>query len=241
MGTRSRLVVVCAVLACALAAGALVMLSGPALSDDSSPSPSPSPSPTTPPPVGSVHGALTENAVSKEPILKPVVTVAGMPATVKGQSFEVAGVPVGPQPLVVSAPGHAIFKRTIVVLPGDNTVDVQLQLTVRETYLRYFAAYNSSRFYLAYRMVHPDVRRHYTYRQYASYMRIFIPYLSMRIVSIRTLPKWTPTYLHKTYHNVKLATRVLRYRCGTDICTERGVQRWHRVSGRWYCIFDWRH
>jgi hypothetical protein len=64
-------------------------------------------------------------------------------------------------------------------------------------------------------------------------------YLSMRIVKVATLATWRPRYLHKTYLDVEAVTRVLRYPCGGNVCSERGVQHWDMLRGRWYAIFNW--
>jgi len=186
-----------------------------------------------------VRGVLTENAAVMKLVVNAKVTIAGVPATVSGQGFTVANVPVGMQSMVASAPGHVTLKKTIDVLPGQNTLTVALAITVGETYRRYFNAYNHARFRVAYRMVHPDVRRHQTLSQFAASIRPFLPWLSMRIVGIKTLAKWRPQYLGKTYYNVKAVDRVLRYKCIDGVCAERGVRHWDRISGRWYLISNW--
>ncbi len=197
----------------------------------------------------SVHGVLTENAVVKEPIVNASVTVGGIAATVTGASYAASGVPVGPQRVLVRAPGHPAYTGTVMVIPGDNTFNVRLLLTVRETYLRYYKEYNHARFYTAWKMVHPDVRGHLiqwghvlTYQRYVAYMRTWkLPFVSMRIVSIGTQATWRPRpaahLVHTTYYNLQKIVRVIRYRYD-QVYTDRCYNRWQRISGRWYIIFD---
>jgi hypothetical protein len=189
-----------------------------------------------------VHGVLTDNAVVKKAVTGASVTVAGIPATVSGQSYMVAGVPTGQQTIVVSAPRHVTLTQTTLVLPGDNTVDLSLGLTATETYLRYFDSYNHWRYRIAYKMLHPDVRAHYPYARYYKEMWFWThpPFLSTRILSVRTLAKWRPVYLHKTYADVKAIESVRPYKWEGRIVTDRGVGHWVEISGRWYRISDWR-
>ena len=207
--------------------GLLAAVAAPALADDGT--------------TGSVHGVLTENAVVEKPVVGASVTVAGIPATVSGQSYTVANVPVGQQTIVVSARRHVTTTQLVLLLAGDNTVNVSLGLTARESYLRYFDSYNHFRYRTAYRMVHPDVRAHYPFAKYRDYMWFFThpPYLSTRVLHVRTLATWRPAYLHKTYRDVKAITSERPYKWLGHIVTERGVGNWDEISGRWYRIFDW--
>ena len=90
-------------------------------------------------------------------------------------------------------------------------------------------------------MVHPDVRAHYPFSEYREYMEFFTnpPYLSMRIISVRTLASWRPAYLDKTYHDVKAIRAERTYKWLGRIVTETGTGHWDQLSGRWYDIFDW--
>lgn len=189
-----------------------------------------------------VRGVLSDNAVVKKAVTGASVTVAGIPATASGQSYEVAGVPTGQQTVVVRAPGHVTHTQVALVLPGDNTVDVSLGLTATETYLRYFDSYNHWRYRTAYKMVHPDIRARYPFSRYYKEMWFWThpPFLSTRILSVRTLASWKPEYLDKTYTDVKAIKSVRPYKWEGQIVTDRGVGHWDEISGRWYRIFDWR-
>jgi hypothetical protein len=212
--------------ACVVLSTALLVVTSPALAEGTA----------------VVHGVLTDNAVVKKAVTGASVTVAGIPATVSGQSYMVAGVPTGQQTLVVSAPRHAKLAQTVLLLPGDNTVDVRLGLTAPETYRRYFNSYNHWRYRIAYKMVHPDVRAHCPYTRYYKEMWFWThpPFLSTRILSVRTLATWRPEYLDKTYTDVKAIKSVRPYKWEGHIVTDRGVGHWDEISGRWYRIFDWR-
>ena len=222
-----------AVLLCVVVVAVLALVAAPAVAT--------TPSSTTDGATTVVHGVLTDNAVVKKAIRNATVTVAGMPATVSGQSYTVADVPVGQQTIVVSAARHVKLTQLVVILAGDNTINVSLGLTAKETYLRYFNSYNHFRYWTAYKMVHPDVRAHYPFARYRDYMWFFThpPYLSTRVLQVRTLATWRPRYLHKTYRDVKAITSERPYKCMGEIITERGVGQWDEISGRWYRIFDW--
>jgi hypothetical protein len=197
-----------------------------------------------------VHGVLSDNAEVKKPVVNPTVTVAGITATIDGSSYIAQGLPVGPQTLVVAAPGHVTSTQIVTLLPGDNTLDVALDLTVRETYQRYYAAYNHRRFGSAWQMVHPDVRgtmlqwgKRLTYSRYVWYMKGWnLPFLSMRIERLSNLATWKPQERaglpHARYTDLKRIVRVIRYRFDGGVVAERCVNQWQQISGRWYIIFD---
>jgi hypothetical protein len=197
-----------------------------------------------------VHGVLSDNAVVKKPVLNASVTVGGVPATIDGQGYSIQGVPVGLQTVVVAAPRHSTATRIVTLLPGDNTLDVALDLTVRESYLRYYAAYNHRRFDPAWRMVHPDVRgtmlqwgKKLTYSRYVWYMKTWnLPFVSMRVKSVSSLATWRPEKRaglpHARYTDLKRVIRVICYRLDGTVVDERCYNLWQEISGRWYIIFD---
>lgn len=189
---------------------------------------------------GTVQGALKENAEVREPIAKAKVTIAGKPASVaRGGRFTATGIPVGTQTVVVTAPGQPTYTKQVVIAPGANTVDAVLNLTPVETYMRYYLAYRFNRFHDAYLMLHPDVKKHYSYKKFVKDMKSQIT-LGIKIFGTHTMAKWHPAYAHKTYHGVVAIDRAYTYRDAYGTATENYTQHWQQVNGRWYIIFDWR-
>lgn len=188
---------------------------------------------------GSVHGVLKENAAVREPIKQARVTLAGEDVTVEGARFDAAGVPVGEQTLKIVAPGHQPYVKSITVAPGDNVVAASLELTPTETYMRYYFAYRFRRFREAYEMLHPDVRKHYSYPSYAKDMRPGIT-LSIKIFGAKTLAKWRPAYLRKTYKHVVAIDRAVKTQYAFGPYTDNFTQHWQQIDGRSYIIFNWK-
>lgn len=188
---------------------------------------------------GTVHVALKENAEARESIKKAKVTIGGKSVSAaQGARFTTTSVPVGEQTLVVTAPGHATVKKTITVVPGENNVKVALDLTPVETYMRYYLAYRFNRLQEAYRMLHPDVRKHYSYKKFVSDMKSQIT-LGIKIFGAHTLTKWHPSYAHTTYHDVVAIDRAYTYRDAYGTSTENYTQHFQQINGRWYIIWDW--
>jgi len=191
---------------------------------------------------GTVHGVLKENAEAREPITKAKVTLAGAPVSgVHGARFDATSVPVGEQTLVVATPGHATVKKTITVTSGTNKVTVVLDLTPAETYMRYYLAYRFSRYREGYRMVHPDVRKHYSYTKFVKDMKTGGTVLSIKFFGSRNLAKWRPAYMKKTYTHVVAIDRSIRYQDAFGSYSDNYTQYWQRTEGRWYIIYDWRN
>ena len=191
---------------------------------------------------GTVKILLKENAEVREPLKKATVTLAGERVSVKqGASFEAAGVPVGEQKLVVTSPGHARAESTVTVSPGMNEAAITLDLTPQETYMRYYAAYRFGRYRDSYSMMHPDVRKHYSYRAYAKDEKSGGPTLSMKMFGTKMLSSWRPSYAKKTYHHVAAIDRATRTQVAYyGTYTDNRTQHWVPIKGRWYIVFDWR-
>lgn len=187
---------------------------------------------------GEVAGSLKENAVGALAIAKAHVTIAGKVATVTGARFSAADVPVGPQQMVVTAPAHETYSTKINVAPGENTVKVALDLTPTATYTRYYEAYRFGHYRLAYLYVHPDVRRHYSYRKFVKDMSSEIT-VGFRIFATRNMARWHPAFAHKTYRDVVAVDRTVTYSLGYGNQTDNYTQHFQQIKGRWYIIWDW--
>ena len=190
---------------------------------------------------GTVKILLKENAEVREPIKKARVTVAGERVSgAQGARIETTSVPVGEQTIVVASPGHAKAKQIIAVVPGMNKTTITLDLTPEETYMRYYAAYRFERYRDAYSMMHPDVRKHYSYKAYVKSRKTVGPTLSMKMFGTKMLSSWRPSYAKKTYHHVAAIDRATRTQVAYfGTYTDNRTQHWVPITGRWYIVFDW--
>lgn len=189
---------------------------------------------------GTVRVLLKENAEVREPIKKAKVTIGGVAVKGgKGARIEATSVPVGEQKLVVTSPGHAKVKQTITVAPGENEATVTLDLTPEETYMRYYAAYRFGRYKDAYSMMHPEVRRHYSYKKYVSQEKGSVV-LSIKLFGTKMLSKWKPAYSKTSFRNVAAIDRAVRQQGVYGPYTDNYTQHWVPIKGRWYVVFDWR-
>jgi hypothetical protein len=189
---------------------------------------------------GTVHVLLVENAEEREPIKKATVTIGGEAVKGgKGARLEATGIPVGEQELVVTSPGHLKVKQAITVSPGENEVSVTLDLTPEETYMRYYAAYRFGRFKDAYGMMHPEVRKHYSYKEYVSQEKDSVV-LSIKLFGTKMMSKWRPPYSKITFRHVAAIDRAVRQQGTYGPYTDNYTQHWIPIKGRWYIVFDWR-
>lgn len=190
---------------------------------------------------GTVRILLKENAEVTQPLKKAKVTVAGERVTGgSGARLEASSVPVGEKVIVVTSPGHATAKKTVTVAPGMNEVTIPLDLTPEESYMRYYSGYRFGRYRDAFSMVHPDVRKHYSYKKFAKDFRGTTT-LSIKFFGTKMLSRWTAPYLHKTYHHVAAIDRAVRSNAndGWGAYTDNITRRWVQVHGRWYILWDW--
>lgn len=185
-----------------------------------------------------VHGTLVDDSVVQKTITGAVVTVAGIAATVDGQGFTASGVPLGQQTIEVRAPRHLAVKKTIEIIAGDNAIDVAVPITVRETMLRFKAASIAKR----YAMFHQDMKAHVSYAQYRTFLRRIHHYPERyhRIVAIRTHLKWVLDKRDPPYLHVRQVVWRVTTSWPTGEVTWRKSYFWHKVSGRWGLLFDWR-
>ena len=189
---------------------------------------------------GSVGGLLWENAEVCEPIIGAQVLIAGRPATtMQGARFTVAEVPVGTQTVVVTAPGHATCTQEVALAPGANRVEITLDLTPIETYLRYHTAYRFRRWREVHRFVHPDVKKHESYKAFVKGLRRDVALSSFELLGSRPLEEWRSTWLKRPYNDVVAIDRVVRYvdAHGSRVEDHR-TQHWQQLDGRWFIIYD---
>jgi hypothetical protein len=188
---------------------------------------------------GVLRGEVTENAIVVEAIKKATVTVGDSTATVAADgTFQVLGVPIGLRTVEVIAPNHEPFTKAVNVAAGENHLAVALSLTPQETYMRYYLAYRFNRFRQAYKFLHPDVRKHYSYARFAKDMSSSIT-VSIKFFGSRTLSKWTPAFAHKTYRDIVVIDRALVLQDAFGTYTDNYSQHWQKIKGRWYLIWDW--
>ena len=188
---------------------------------------------------GTVNGTLKENAEATEPIKKAKVTIAGKPAAMtQGAHFTATGVPVGMQTLVVSAPGHAAYTKQLMISPGINDLSAVLNLTPVETYMRYYAAYRFNRWREAHLFVHPDVKRHESYKAFIKDMKQGGIVVGFKLFGSRVLSKWHCPWAKKTYRHVVAIDRSIRYQTGYGAYSDNYTQHWVAMNGRWYIIYD---
>jgi hypothetical protein len=202
------------------------------------------------PGTATVYGGLSENAALAKAVVNAKVTVAGIPATITGQAYSVDGVPVGLQSVVVTAPGHTPYRATVSFMPGDNTLDVALDLTLKTSYQRYYTAYTTGHYADAWEMVHPDVADHlvvdgrrFTLTRYTRFIKSW----AARWITVRYLRVEEVHHVWKTkagsgleprYTDVKCLEYFHRYVWRGNELSERGNSHWLRVEGRWCLIFD---
>ena len=189
---------------------------------------------------GTVTGALRENAVIKKAVKDAQVTVAGKKAVLEGAKFVLAGVPVGSQTLKVVAPGHETYAQEITVAPGQNEAEVELNLTAVETYARMYQAIQFRHYRDAYQVVHPDIRRRYSFNAYVKDDKASYPVLSMKVFGTKVLSKWKPSFLDKTYRHVVAIDRAVRWQDSWGSRTTNDTRHVVNIDGRWYLIYDWR-
>jgi hypothetical protein len=189
---------------------------------------------------GVLRGKVTENAVVVQAINKATVKVGDSTAAVAADdTFRVLGVPIGLQTVDVVAPNHEPFTTTVNVVPGQNNLSVALSLTPQETYMRYYLAYRFDRYRQAYKFLHPDVRKHYSYARFVKDMNSSIT-VSIKFFGSRTLRKWAPAFAHKTYRYIVVIDRAIVLQQGFARLTDNTSQHWQEIKGRWYIIWDWR-
>jgi hypothetical protein len=188
---------------------------------------------------GAVDGIIKENAEVREPITDVSVMVAGKPAaTLQGAHFTAVEVPVGTQTIVVTAPGHATYGQEVVVAPGANSVEIVLDLTPVETYRRYHAAYRFGRWREVHRFVHPDVKKHESYKAFVKSMTQGYAVNSLEVLGSRHLEEWHSTWMQKTYHDIVAIDRTVRFEDVHGICSHNHTQHWQQIEGRWFIIYD---
>lgn len=153
-------------------------------------------------------GAVVELAI--EPAAVPSCTVSVGEATAAigpDGTFEVVGLPPGPIVVRVAAPSHEPTETTITLLPASNEASIGVSLTPEQTYLRYYEAYKFGRMALAYKYVHPDIRKKYSFKTYTKEMQSTTA-VSLVFGKTRMLARWKSSMSKKSYLDVAEIDRI---------------------------------
>lgn len=184
-----------------------------------------------------LKAAVVELAIEPTAIPSCTVFVGEATATVGPDGrFEVVGLPPGPIVVRVAAPSHEPTETTITLLPSSNEASIDLSLTPEQTYLRYFEAYKFGRIVLAYKYVHPDIRKKQSLRVFTKDMQSTTA-VSLVFGKTRTLAKWKSSLSKKSYSNVAEIDRTYTGEYLGTRFTDNASQHWVKVAGIWFLIF----
>lgn len=200
------------------------------------------------PSYATLRGKVEENSVVMSKIGRAWVTVAGRTALTDAKNeFTFEAVSVGRQPVTVAVPDdtspsssdagrYEPYSTALNIRSGDNSVVLRLALTPVETYRRYATAYRKGHYWLAYKYIHPALKKNLTYEQYSGSFA-GDKTLSVTMGGRRLIKKWFHPDLRKTFRNVIQVDRTVvginRY---GQRYTNKRRQHWQKVSGRWYIL-----
>jgi hypothetical protein len=174
--------------------------------------------------------------IAVEPKASPSVrvTVGGMTAsrTASG-TYEAKGVRPGRTTVAVTGASHEPTKTTVTLRPGPNAVTVRSSLTPWETYSRYFLAYKTGRWAVAYSYLHPDIAKRESLATYTNDMKAWGTPVSIALLGVRKLDRWTSPYTRTAYPGVVEIRRTLVTNKQTMRYVTSLPQHWANVAGIW--------
>jgi hypothetical protein len=162
------------------------------------------------------------------------VTVGGLTASRVGTgTYEITGAKPGRVTVAASGASYEPTKTTLALKPGANSVTLRVRLNPWETYSRYFQAYKSGRWAVAYAYLHPDVAKRESLATYTADMKAWGVPVSTSLQSANRLPSWTSPKTGVTYRDVVELHRTLVTNKGAMRYVTALPQHWANVGGVW--------
>ena len=106
--------------------------------------------------------------------------------------------------------------------------------------MRYYTAYRFERWKQAHLFVHPDVKKHESFKTFVKDMQAGGTVTGFKIFGTRTMGKWDCSWAKKKYRHVVAIDRSVRYQGPYGDYSDNYTQHWQEIDGRWYIIYDWR-
>lgn len=193
-----------------------------------------------------LRGNIIENAVSPVSLKNVKLTVGKKSFKVDGDKFEVAGIELGEQTVIIEAEGHEPFERTGNIKKGSNSMTVALSLTPEEAMRRWFEAEQAGDFKKAYKYAHPDMASIFNRAAYIKdredSIEKGIVLDSLKAGDAKIISEWTLFLNNKTYKEAAEIDTLMMFKGkakqasageSADPNKVEGSSHLVKVEGRW--------
>lgn len=188
------------------------------------------------PPSASLVVRIKERAVEPAKVKKAAVSAGDTTATLLPDgAYSLEGLPTEPTTITVKAPNHDTTRTVVQLAAGENTVTISSELTVRESYRRYYKAYKFYRLRTAYKYLHPDVRKHYKYSEFKRNMEDSTA-ISLKLGDTRVLKEWKSKAAKRTYRGITEIDRTFVVEYLGRKYTDNASQHWLKRRGLWLLV-----
>ena len=181
---------------------------------------------------------LEENTHDPNTVLDFVLTVDGIeiPHVELGEYLTTDILPPGTYEVRITSDIYEPFDLPMDFTAGEQTEEIELNITLAETYRRFNQANALHRYAESYNFIHPDVKSHLSLTAWTAAHDFSATVIDAAPEDTGVLDSWTSDLTGNTYHNVATFKRSFITERGDSRRASNETQHWIMSSGRWYIV-----
>ena len=182
---------------------------------------------------------LIENTYDPNTIFDFVLTVDGVEIeqVELGEDLKSSILPPGVYEVRVTSDIHELFDVPIEFVKGKHTEEIELNITLAETYRRFNQANALHRYTESYHFIHPDVKALLPEAVWIGAHDYAATVIDAAPEDTGVLDEWTSELTGNTYQNVATFKRPFITEVDDSRVASDEIQHWVLSSGRWYIVY----
>ena len=189
-------------------------------------------------PATQVIFSLKENTHDPSTVFDFVLTVDGVEIehVELGEDLKTDILPPGTYEVRITSDIYEIFDAPIEFAAGKHIEEIELNITLAETYRRFNQANALHRYAESYNFIHPDVKQFLSLAEWTAAHNLGATVIDAAPEDTGVLDSWTSDLTGNTYHNVATFKRSFITELGDSRRASTETQHWIMSSGRWYIV-----
>ena len=190
-------------------------------------------------PATQVTFVLTENTYDPNTVFDFVLTVDGVEIehVELGEDLKSSILPPGVYEVRVTSGIHELFDVPIEFVKGKHVEEIELNITLAETYRRFNQANALHRYAESYHFIHPDVKALLPEAVWIGAHDHAATVIDAAPEDTGVLAEWTSELTGNTYQNVATFKRPFITELDGSRVASDETQHWVLSSGRWYIVY----
>ena len=198
-------------------------------------------------PATQITFTILENAPGEAEAFSEDITVTlnGTPlvasmidTTILQEGFRTDIIAPGTYTLAITSEMYEPFQDEFIFEAGDIEMDVNLNLTLEETYRRFNRTNALHRYAESYEYLHPDMQALVSLAAWTNAHNPRANVIDAAPDGYEMVAEWTSDFANQTYYNVAEFRRSFITEYGDSRRARTETQRWIEIDGRWFILFN---